>query len=346
MQRESAIVVALPAFDRKPVVSPLILPAGVAHVPSPRQNVELVAAVPLFKSETGTYAPVPVKAAVIVAPAIVGFVPNMSAPLPVAPVTAVARFALDGVARNVPTPVPSPLIPASGAAVAVSVPLPDAPSDAPVPTSMAAVVFVPLVSALNAPEPPTAWQPVEFPFARIPVGALPALQGVGSAASAAAVVAAIVPEPDAASDAPVPTTMAAVVFVPEVSALNAVAPLLVNVTVSAGAAVESVDVRLCVAPEIVTVAVKACGPLPKGGATPGVMPTVNFHCVDAGTIEALGGTCMVNVPAPSVCAGMWPEKAWPEHTGLPDVDGTKSAETLAKAYGTPFGSVIVPLTVV
>ena len=35
----------------------------------------------------------------------VGDVANTKAPVPVSSVTAVARFALDGVARNVPTPV-------------------------------------------------------------------------------------------------------------------------------------------------------------------------------------------------------------------------------------------------
>ena len=43
--------------------------------------------------------------------AIVGFVPNTREPEPVSSVTAVIRFALDGVARNVATPVPKPLTP-------------------------------------------------------------------------------------------------------------------------------------------------------------------------------------------------------------------------------------------
>src|SRR5437867_1657161 len=50
---------------------------------------------------------------VIVGVAIVGDVPNTTAPLPVSPVTAVARFALLGVARNAATPVPRPEIPVS-----------------------------------------------------------------------------------------------------------------------------------------------------------------------------------------------------------------------------------------
>jgi hypothetical protein len=41
----------------------------------------------------------------------VGEVANTSAPDPVSPVTAVARFALDGVARKVATPAPSPETP-------------------------------------------------------------------------------------------------------------------------------------------------------------------------------------------------------------------------------------------
>ena len=41
----------------------------------------------------------------------VGLVPNTNAPVPVSPVTAEAKFALDGVAKNVATPAPKPLIP-------------------------------------------------------------------------------------------------------------------------------------------------------------------------------------------------------------------------------------------
>ena len=42
---------------------------------------------------------------------MVGDVPKTNNPLPVSSVTAVVGLALDGVARNVATPVPSPLIP-------------------------------------------------------------------------------------------------------------------------------------------------------------------------------------------------------------------------------------------
>ena len=41
----------------------------------------------------------------------VGLVPNTNAPVPVSPVTAEAKFALDGVAKKVATPAPNPLIP-------------------------------------------------------------------------------------------------------------------------------------------------------------------------------------------------------------------------------------------
>jgi len=47
-------------------------PAGVAHVPSPRQKVVLEADVPLLSSVTGIYAPVPVNAPPMAAPLMVG----------------------------------------------------------------------------------------------------------------------------------------------------------------------------------------------------------------------------------------------------------------------------------
>jgi hypothetical protein len=60
----------------------------------------------------------------------VGLVPNTSAPVPVSPVTALAKLALDGVARNVATPEPSPEIPVdTGSPVAfVSTPEDGVPS--------------------------------------------------------------------------------------------------------------------------------------------------------------------------------------------------------------------------
>jgi hypothetical protein len=118
-----------------------------------------------------------------------GEVPNTSAPVPVSPVTADAKLALDGVAKNVAIPVPNPEIPASGAAVAVIVPEPVAPREEPVPTSIAAVVLVLAVSPENG-----------------------------------AAVAVIVPLPVVPNEAPLPTSIAAVVLVLPVSALNAVLP--------------------------------------------------------------------------------------------------------------------------
>jgi hypothetical protein len=46
-----------------------------------------------------------------VALVIDGLVPNTNAPVPVSPVTAAAKFALEGVAKNVATPVPNPETP-------------------------------------------------------------------------------------------------------------------------------------------------------------------------------------------------------------------------------------------
>lgn len=64
-EEQPVIVVAVAALGMQFALNPEILPAGVPHVPSPRQKVELVAPVPLFSNETGINAPVPVMAAVI-----------------------------------------------------------------------------------------------------------------------------------------------------------------------------------------------------------------------------------------------------------------------------------------
>jgi hypothetical protein len=76
-----------------------------------------------------------------------GLVPNTSAPEPVSPVTADARLALDGVARNVATPEPSPEIPVdTGSPVAfVSVAADGVPRFG--------VVSEGLVANTNEPEP-------------------------------------------------------------------------------------------------------------------------------------------------------------------------------------------------
>lgn len=90
----------------------------------------------------------------------VGDVANTRAPVPVSSVTAAIKLALDGVARKVATPVPKPVIPVTGIAVAVIDPLPDVVRLAPVPTTAAIVVLVPLVRALNALDPLPQSEPV------------------------------------------------------------------------------------------------------------------------------------------------------------------------------------------
>ena len=92
-----------------------------AHVPSPRQYVVLLAPVPLFRFETGRFPVTPVvkgrPVALVRMPddgvpsagvTKVGDVANTSEPDPVSSVTAAARLALVGVAKNVATPVPRP----------------------------------------------------------------------------------------------------------------------------------------------------------------------------------------------------------------------------------------------
>jgi hypothetical protein len=70
----------------------------------------------LVHAEITPLATVPNTGAVIVGDvnvgvASVGLVPNTNAPVPVSPVTAVAKLAELGVAKNVATPLPKPLIP-------------------------------------------------------------------------------------------------------------------------------------------------------------------------------------------------------------------------------------------
>jgi hypothetical protein len=93
-----------------PVLLTLPPPEGVAQVASPRQNVVDDAAVPPFRFATGRLPVTPVDSGkpVAFASVIVGPVANTSSPVPVSFVTAAARFAEDGVARNVATPAASP----------------------------------------------------------------------------------------------------------------------------------------------------------------------------------------------------------------------------------------------
>ena len=103
------------------VIVPPPPPAGVAHVPSPRQNVVDDAPVPLLRLVTGRLPVTPVLSGRPVAfvntaadgvpkfgVTSVGLFANTFAPVPVPSVSAAAKFALVGVAKNVATPVPSP----------------------------------------------------------------------------------------------------------------------------------------------------------------------------------------------------------------------------------------------
>jgi hypothetical protein len=102
----------------------------------------------------------------IVAPVVKsGEVPNTRAPLPVSPVTAVARFALDGVARNVATPEPSPLTPV--------------PIGSPVAFVKVAADGVPRLGVVRAGEVPNTSDPL--PVSSVTAVARFALDGVASA---------------------------------------------------------------------------------------------------------------------------------------------------------------------
>jgi hypothetical protein len=61
----------------------------------------------------------------------VGPLLNTFSPVPVEVVKSAARFAEEGVAKKVATPTPKPVIPETGTAVAVFVPVPVTPIDAP-----------------------------------------------------------------------------------------------------------------------------------------------------------------------------------------------------------------------
>ena len=116
----AAVIVALPVPSNEPVVpvtSPvrdIVLPVAravaVAALPVAEPAVPLTLPVTLpvrFPVNVPAIAPVPV----MVGLEIVGLVANTFAPVPVSSVRAAARFALDGVPRNVAIPVPSAVIP-------------------------------------------------------------------------------------------------------------------------------------------------------------------------------------------------------------------------------------------
>ena len=74
----------------------------------------------------------------------VGLVANTKAPLPVSPVTAAAKLAEDGVAKNVATPVPRPEMPVdTGRPVTLVItPLTGVPKAGPVSVGLVSVLFV------------------------------------------------------------------------------------------------------------------------------------------------------------------------------------------------------------
>lgn len=84
----------------------------------------------------------------------VGEFPNTSDPVPVLSLIAAAKLADDGTVKKVKTPDPVPDIPDTGAVVAAIDPLPVADRLAPDPTTITAVVFVPLVRSVKDPPPP------------------------------------------------------------------------------------------------------------------------------------------------------------------------------------------------
>lgn len=151
---QQVILIALPLAEnvfagRVKVIKPLL--------PEPT----VATAVTLLESTPISVAPVPLVPELTVEEltivASVGLVPNTNAPLPVSSVIAAAKFAELGVTSQVATPVPIPVIPVTGTAVAVIVPEPEVVSDAPVPTTIAAVVFVLEVKALKAEDPPPVY---------------------------------------------------------------------------------------------------------------------------------------------------------------------------------------------
>jgi hypothetical protein len=133
-----------------PTVSPVMPeqsdPDARQIAPDPDTAVPRAVATPVPKPEipvlTGKPVPLP--------RVIVGAVPKTNDPEPVPSVTVAARLVLVGVPKNVPMPVARPEIPESGVDVAAIVPEPAAARLAPVPTTIAAPVFVPPVNAEKA----------------------------------------------------------------------------------------------------------------------------------------------------------------------------------------------------
>ena len=106
---------------------------------------------------------------------------------------------------------------------------------------------------------------------------------------------------------------------------------------------------------IAVVTVKLRGPKPCGGGTPGAMFTVNCHCVPLGAITPLSPRRNEKLPLapvpgvveqPRPTGDIEPEKPTPFNVGEVPPGTTSTAEIVPQSYGKPFGSVIVPVTVV
>ena len=147
------------AVTLMPLASADIEFAGIVQVATVSSVVPDVVAVAALAQITPVNLPVPVPVPKDTVDAafsdeIVGELPNTSAPLPVSSVIALARFALDGVAKNVATPVPSPETPVEiGKPVAlVSVP-PDGVPNAPPLTTNAPALPTLTARAVATPVP-------------------------------------------------------------------------------------------------------------------------------------------------------------------------------------------------
>lgn len=128
----------------------------------------------------------------------VGEVANTAAPLPVSSVRAEARLALLGVARNVPTPVPSPLTPVLIGSPVQLVSVPDAgvPSAGVVSVGEVSVLFVSVCESVSPTTAPLGAVTLVSVFAPVlfskPLDATPVIVSSAIDAPSAVLVPAIV----------------------------------------------------------------------------------------------------------------------------------------------------------
>src|SRR5208282_639723 len=106
---------------------------------------------------------------------------------------------------------------------------------------------------------------------------------------------------------------------------------------------------------IAVVTVKLCGPVPAGGAIPGVIFTVKRHVVFEGTMTPLSARRIVKLPGapvpgdvgqPRPIGEVCVVKPPPFNVALAPPAVTSCAEMVPQEYFSPLGSVIVPVTVV